>query len=290
MSLLLVSTAVLEGSNMTIGLTLEQAQIEGYAGTTTGAIFPTTNRACGYGVNRDYPAVEGDYIDSYTVYGKNADAGDEDFTIAVYDVSIGDLVAGSALTATIPPFTISPAKFTFDHVANTPLVAGTTYRVVAVAAGAQNVDFGNNFSVSGKTSEYQTATITNTLNDPFNPDTVHSQDLIMAAAVVNAPISGSPTLTTPYPDKTYLIGESVSINTATNISGETSLSVTTSAPYQGGLSESGGTISGTAAEVTGTIIVTVTGTNSYGSVSDSFQLTTLTTGAPSTGINVPINE
>jgi hypothetical protein len=102
--------------------------------------------------------------------------------------------------------------------------------------------------------------------------------------------TGSPLLTKPYPDVTFLSGQVVSLDLNTNVTGETSLIVSPSDSYQGGLSESSGIISGTAVPPTGTIDVTVTGTNSFGSISDKFQLTTLTTGDPSAGINKPINE
>ena len=82
----------------------------------------------------------------------------------------------------------------------------------------------------------------------------------------------------------------VSVNLNTNISGDTSLSVTWEPNIPSGLTETAGIVSGTVTTPTGTAIATVVGKNSFGPVTDSFQWTTLTTGDPSTGINVPINK
>lgn len=102
--------------------------------------------------------------------------------------------------------------------------------------------------------------------------------------------TGSPTLTMPYPDVLFISGDSVNLNLNPNISGDTSLLVEYEPAINSGLSESAGIISGTVTTPTSTALVTVTGSNSFGKVVDSFQLTTLTTGDPSTGINVPINS
>jgi hypothetical protein len=125
-------------------------------------------------------------------------------------------------------------------------------------------------------------------NDPFDttPLTVNRQHAGWADFQASAP----PTLTTPYADLINMDGDVVAgVDLNTNITGETSLVVTWYPAIPNGLSESGGVVSGTVTTPTGTTTCTVTGTNSLGSVSDSFQWTTLTIGAAS-NINSTINS
>jgi hypothetical protein len=104
------------------------------------------------------------------------------------------------------------------------------------------------------------------------------------------PATGSPALITPYADLIYINGDSVSTNLNPNISGDTSLIVTWEPSIPSGMTETSGALGGAITTPTGTAIATVVGANSFGSVTDSFQVTTLTTGDPSTGINEPINK
>lgn len=100
----------------------------------------------------------------------------------------------------------------------------------------------------------------------------------------------APTLTTLYSDLINLNTDVVSEDLKTNISGATSYTVTFDPIIPSGLSETNAVVSGTVTTPTGTAICTVVGANSFGKVTDSFQWTTLTTGDPTSGINVPINE
>jgi hypothetical protein len=103
-------------------------------------------------------------------------------------------------------------------------------------------------------------------------------------------ITEAPTLTTAYADLINMDGDVVAgVDLNTNITGNSSLVVTWYPAIPNGLSESGGVVSGTVTTPTGTTTCTVTGTNSFGSVSDSFQWTTLTIGAAS-NINSTINS
>ena len=272
-----------------------------------GDEWSIANGAASSANNRNIQTIEsGDYISEMGCWGyNNSGLSDRDMLISLYTATalgsndeydpdalihtetVDIVVAGGGAT-------ILDAERNQNASLNVSLEAyvGQEVQVVAQTTGTFSLPLLDNFidNAAGRCCNDNTVTA----GTPPATYTTAASTIVhnpfVWAVISNDGEPTAPTLTTPYPDKTYLIGESVSINTATNISGETSLTVTTSAPYQGGLSETSGTISGTAAEVTGTIIVTVTGTNSYGSVSDSFQLTTLTTGAPSTGINVPINE
>lgn len=100
----------------------------------------------------------------------------------------------------------------------------------------------------------------------------------------------APILVTPYPDLINLDADVVSVNLNTNITGETTLTVTFDPAIPNGLSETGGIVSGTVTTPTGTAIATVVGTNSFGKVTDTFQWITLTAGSGTTTINRPINS
>jgi hypothetical protein len=119
-----------------------------------------------------------------------------------------------------------------------------------------------------------------------------SQGEVVRANLIYTALTATtaPTLTTPYVDLINLNTDVVAgVDLNTNISGETSLVVTWDPAIPSGLSETAGVVSGTVTTPTGTSICTVTGTNSFGSISDKFQWTTLTTGAAS-NINTTIND
>lgn len=101
--------------------------------------------------------------------------------------------------------------------------------------------------------------------------------------------SAKPVIITEYTDLINISGNSVNVDLRPNISEATSYVVTWEPEIPSGLSESNGIVSGTVTTPTGTAICTVEGVNTFGSVKESFQWTTLTTGNPSAGINLPIN-
>lgn len=125
-------------------------------------------------------------------------------------------------------------------------------------------------------------------NSEVTGDTVTQLPASQILDLING--TSAPTLTTPYSDLINLNGDVVSIDLKTNISGATSYEVTFDPIIPNGLTDTNLVIAGTVITPTGTAIATVTGTNSFGSVVSSFQWTTLTTGDPTSGINVTINK
>lgn len=100
----------------------------------------------------------------------------------------------------------------------------------------------------------------------------------------------SPVLEAGYADLINLNTDVVSVDLKPNITGATSYTVTFDAVIPSGLSETDAVVSGTVTTPTGTAICTVVGSNSFGSVTDIFQWTTLTAGSGTTTINRPINS
>lgn len=171
------------------------------------------------------------------------------------------------------------------------LVEGTRYQAGCVGQSGEDVlierttdgTFGN-YSVDA------TPTIVNDFVEPWNSNNVSNVGGMVIGFEVKNDGPGKPTIGIPYPDLINLDADVVSVDLRENIFGESSITVTWDPAIPNGLSETNGLVTGTVTTPTGTAIATVTGTNSFGSVTDSFQWTTLTTGDPTSGINVPINS
>jgi lysophospholipase L1-like esterase len=172
--------------------------------------------------------------------------------------------------------------------AEVALVAQANASIASVITATPNAYISDLFTATGGES-YDT--------QYFQASNLHLSPAgnVLAADMLNSAIVASesttaPTLTTPYVDLINLNTDVVAgVDLNTNISGETSLVVTWDPAIPSGLSETAGVVSGTVTTPTGTSICTVTGTNSFGSISDKFQWTTLTTGAAS-NINTTIND
>lgn len=99
---------------------------------------------------------------------------------------------------------------------------------------------------------------------------------------------GLPILTTQYSSRMNISGDVVSaIDFSVGWVGASSFVIT---GLPNGLIATDESVAGTIVAPTGTFITNVAATNSFGTTNMQFQWTTLTTGDPTSGINVPINK
>lgn len=97
-----------------------------------------------------------------------------------------------------------------------------------------------------------------------------------------------PTLTTPYANRMNISGDVVSaIDFTANWVGAASFAVTV---LPNGLTDTAGSVAGTVVVPTGTFETNIAATGPGGTTNTQFQWTTLTTGDPTSGINVTINK
>jgi len=100
----------------------------------------------------------------------------------------------------------------------------------------------------------------------------------------------TPKVILDYPDLLSLEGDVISVDLKPNLLGETIIEVGFDPAIPSGLSETDGVVTGTITTPMDVTEVTVTARNGFNSIISTFKWTTLTTGDPSTGINVPINS
>jgi hypothetical protein len=186
-------------------------------------------------------------------------------------VDTSAVVAGSITQIDLGATTGVTSNYTFTVSPSVPVSAGNYAPTVVSNSGSADITIRElNTGTHAKSTNTAGGTIPATW-----PDNGTSTGTLIVWAGFNLSVTTAPTLTTPYADLINMDGDVVAgVDLNTNITGETSLVVTWYPAIPNGLSESGGVVSGTVTTPTGTTTCTVTGTNSFGSVSDSFQWTT----------------
>lgn len=182
---------------------------------------------------------------------------------------------------------------TIDLGSTVPLVGGSggTYYIPAISVDATFNSGLVSFEGSadaGITGKDTTAPTDAGFHDIFVKNGTASRNIVLYWDIEIIESTTSPTLTTPYTNRMNISGDVVSaIDFSEGWVGASSFVIT---GLPNGLIATGASVAGTVVAPTGTFTTNIAATNSFGTTNAQFQWTTLTTGDPTSGINVSINK
>lgn len=282
-----IGAALIEALDMTFS-TGNPGPNAPYTGNPTDAFSATRGRPCLQG--KASTAVTGDVV---TIYNTTVDLPGTARTVgfALYTgdgsgnpVTLIHEASSALITATGE--TIVPSS-AVTH----PLIGGVEYvPVMSRRTGSSLLVFRED-SAAGSVSRDDTLGTNGIFNTTYTQSATDGFDIILSASGTSATPTEAPSFSTTLVDRINLDGDTVAgVNLVSGIFDAASVVITWDPAIPTGLTEVDGVVTGTVTTPTGTSIATVTATNAIGKTIRTFQWTTLTTGDPSTGINIPINS